>query len=112
MSMHADYVRERLGDEILERAEGFATYRFVDDKGTPCVYIVDIYTHPDFRKTRVASDMADQIVGRAKIRGCKRLLGTVSPTAKNATDSLRVLLGYGMSLYSCSNDLIIFRKEI
>lgn len=112
MSMYASYVRERLGDEILETDEGFVTYRFLKDGGTDAVYIVDIYVRPDFRKSTVASQMADTVVEAAKFVGCKRLLGTVNPKAKNSTDSLRVLLGYGMELYWCSQDTITFKKEI
>lgn len=112
MSMHAEYIRERLGDEVLEYEEGFATYRFIDDSGVKAVYIVDIFVRPDFRKTKMASIMADEIVEKAKEKGCKRLIGTVCPTAKNATDSLRVLLGYGMELYQCDKSAVIFKKEI
>lgn len=112
MSMYGDYVRERLGDEILEFAYGFATFRFIEQDGVPCVYIVDIYVKPEFRKSKVASEMADQIVLMGKNKECKMLLGTVSPRARNATDSLKVLLGYGMVLHSCSSEVIIFKKEI
>ena len=31
--------------------------------------------HPDFRKTKVASAMADVIVEAAKLRGCTRIIG-------------------------------------
>lgn len=112
MSTYAEYVRERLGDEILEGERGFLTYRFLKDGDTDSVYIVELYVRPDYRRTKVASEMADQIVEYARSKGCKRLLGTVNPSAKNATDSLKVLLGYGMTLYRCDKDVIVFRKEI
>lgn len=112
MSMHSEYIRERLGDEVLEYDEGFATYRFLDDFGVKAVYIVDIFVRPDFRKTRMASAMADEIVEKAKSVGCTRLIGTVSPASNNSTDSLKVLLGYGMELYQCDKNAIIFKKEI
>ncbi len=109
MSLYGDYITEKVGDGIIEWKEGFATYRFLNNEQ---VYIVDIYVRPDFRKTRVASDMADMIVGIAKEKGAKELIGSVVPSNKNSTDSLKVLLAYGMTLKSASNDLIIFRKEI
>lgn len=111
-SMHAEYVKERLGDDILEGEKGFLTYRFIKDGETDALYIVDLYVRPDFRQTRVASEMADQVVTYAKNKNCKTLLGTVSPSAKNATESLKVLLGYGMKLHSCDKDMIVFRKDI
>lgn len=108
-SMYAQYLKEKTNDQILETEEGFATYRFLNEKQ---VYIVDLYVHPDFRKTKVASAMADVIVEAAKLRGCTELLGTVVPSTKNSTDSLRVLLGYGMRLDSSAENLIIFKKDI
>lgn len=109
MSFYADYLRERTTDDIIETDEGFATYRFVNAK---TVYIVDIYVRPECRKSHVAKDLADEIVRRAKEKGCNELIGTVVPSTKNSTDSVKVLIAYGMSLNSSGNDLIVFRKEI
>lgn len=109
MSMYARYLTERTQDHILETEQGFATYRFTDEK---TCYIVDIFVEKDFRKSGVASDIADQIVGIAKKRGCTSLLGTVVPSARGSTASLKVLLGYGMSLDSSGPDFIVFRKDI
>lgn len=112
MKMYADYLKERLGDEIVLRDEGFATYRFVDDCGTPAVYIVDIYVRPDFRKTKIASEMADSIANIAKEKGYHRLIGSVDSTAKTATDSIKVLLAYGMQFHRQAPGGLIFKKEI
>lgn len=108
MKMYRDYLKERLGDVLLERDEGFATYRFIGD----AVYIVDIYVRPDFRRTMVASNMADEIAEIAKEKGCKEMIGTVSSMSKNPTDSIKVLLGYGMKFFSSTNEGLIFKKEI
>lgn len=109
MSLYARYINEHHRDDIIETEHGFATYRYVADNS---VYIVDIYVLPEYRKSNLASAMADDIVKLAKQRGCTKLLGTVAPAARNSTTSLKVLLGYGMSLKSISNDLIIFEKDI
>lgn len=109
-SQYADYIRERSFDEIVETECGFATYRFLEG-GKSC-YIVDIYIVPESRKTGAASAIADSIVEIAKARGCTELLGTVCPSAKAATASLKVLLAYGMALKSSSSDLVVFRKDI
>lgn len=112
MSMYGDYVRERIGDEIMESHRGFATYRFIQDGETNAVYIVDIYITPDFRKAKMASELADEICSIARSKGCSRVIGTVSATAKNPTDSIKVLLGYGMEFYKCNSEGIFFKKEI
>lgn len=112
MSQYGDYIKERLGDSIVERAEGFATYRFLERDGIKSVYIVDIYVGPLFRATKVASEMADEICKAAKEKGCTKLIGSVVPSSNGSTTSLRVLLGYGMTLKASTNDFITFEKEI
>ena len=109
MSMFTDYVKERLGDSSIETEHGFAIYRYPDDK---TVYIVDIYIVPKARKQGVGSEMADYIMGIAKNRGCTRMIGSVVPSAKGSTESIKTLLAYGMRLQSSTNDFILFEKEI
>lgn len=108
-SLYASYLSERTNDKIIETLEGFVTYRYINTK---TVYIVDIYTCPECRGAGVASRFADKVVVEAKAKGCTELIGTVVPSAKNSTISLKVLIGYGMTLDSSSQDLIVFKKEI
>lgn len=112
MSMYADYLKEKTSDLIIETEQGFATYRYIEFYGHQAVYIIDIYVHPDFRQTNVASAIADNIVKEARAQGCTKLIGSVVPSNKNSTTSLKVLLGYGMTLESASNDFIFFKKDI
>lgn len=109
MSLYAEYIKERTSDEIVELAEGFATYRFTDEH---TVYIIDIFVKPYLRKSGAARSMADEIVKIAKIKGCTKLLGSIIPSNKDSTISLKVLLAYGMTLDSCSTDFILFKKEL
>ena len=110
MSLYADYLLERTEDRIVECETGFATYRYLNDGKS--VYIVDIYTVPDARGEGCASLLANMIVSEAKEKGATELLGTVVPSAKGATISLKVLLAYGMKLKSAGDNLVVFRKDI
>lgn len=110
MSLYANYLFEKTNDHIIETDISYATYRYIDEGKT--VYIVDIYVLPEFREEDHASDLANGIVTLAKEKGCNKLLGSVIPSAKNSTVSLKVLLGYGMTLESATNDFIVFKKEI
>jgi len=109
VSLYAEYLAERTTDQIIETHNAFATYKFLD-KDT--CYIIDIYVLPEFRKSGVASDIADIIKGIAKEKGCTKLIGSVVPSAKGSTTSVKVLLGYGMKLQSSTNDFVVFEKEI
>jgi GNAT superfamily N-acetyltransferase len=109
MSLYSEYVQERLGDCILETELGFATYRFPDPN---TVYIVDLYVIPEARKQGVARDIADSIMKIAMARGCTKMIGSVVPSARGSTESLKTLLAYGMILDSGVNDFIILRKDL
>lgn len=109
MSMYALYAKEYIGDEVIETEKGFVQYRYLNEKQ---VYIVNIWIRSDFRKSGEASHLADRIVEQAKLSGRSELIGSVVPQAIHSTDSLQVLLGYGMKLKSASDNLILFSKEI
>jgi GNAT superfamily N-acetyltransferase len=107
--MFADYFAEFCGDETLETPMGFAVYRFLDAEQ---VYIVHIYVLPEARESGAASAIADAIVEAAKKRGCKRLMGTVVPSAKHSARSMRVLLNYGMTPVGIEGNMVVFGKDI
>lgn len=108
VSLYAEYISEREGKHILEHAQGFATYVFME-KGC---YIEDIFVRKEYRQTGVAAHLADQIAEIAKERGYKQLFGSVVPSANGSTTSLNVLLSYGFRLESCTNNFILMVKEI
>lgn len=109
-SLYAKYIQERTHDQIIETEYGFVTYRFVNEGKT--VYIVDIYVLPEHRKQMLATSLANQVAREAKERGCVDMIGTVVPSAKGSTTSVKVLLGYGMSINSAAHDVVVFRKEL
>lgn len=110
MSLYAEYLHERTDDKILESEFGFATYRHLpEEKST---YIVDIYVSPEQRKSHLATSMADHISKEAKALGYEKMLGSVIPSTKGSTESLKILLAYGMKLKSCTQNFILFEKEI
>ncbi len=108
-SMYASYLRERTNDGIHETDEGFITYRYLNRNQ---VYIIDIYVKPESRKLGVATAFADKICKEAKFNGCTEVIGSVVPSAKGSTESLSVLIAYGMKVYEASQNLILFKKAI
>jgi GNAT superfamily N-acetyltransferase len=110
MSLYANYLTERTNDKILESDRGFAVYRMLPEQ--KAVYIIDIFVHPDFRKTGLATQMADEIAGIAKKEGFSEMFGSVVPSCKGSADSVRVLLAYGMRVEYAVNDFIVFKRAI
>lgn len=108
MSLYAEYINELSGKEIIESDKGFTTYYINNDT----CYIEDIFVLPEFRKDGIALEMANSVKNIAKERGCKKLYGTVLPTTKGSTHSLRLLIEYGFKLDSALNNLIVLVKDI
>lgn len=104
----ADYFREREGFEILGDDKCFAIYKIMGDT----CYIRDIWVHPDFRRQRVATELANEISAIALEKGCKRLTGSVSTTAHNPTLDTQNLIGYGMKIISAAPGGILFGKDL
>jgi len=109
VSLFKDYILERTEKQVLETDTGFAVYSYPDET---TVYIEDIYIDKTHRQSHYASQLANNIIELAKLRGCTKMIGTVVPSAKNSTISLKVLLGYGMELKSAGPDLIVMGKDI
>jgi GNAT superfamily N-acetyltransferase len=109
MSLYADYLFEHHNDRIIETFDSFIVYRYLNDKQ---VYIVDLYVVPEKRVRGMATELALEVEEIAKTQGIHEVIGTVVPSAKNATTSLKILLHYGMSLKSASENLIVFTKAI
>ena len=108
MSLYGEYILEREGYSIVETAAGFATFKV---NGVEC-YLRDLYVKPQFRKDGVAAALADEVQKRAKEMGATILLGSVCVGMLGDTDSLKVLLAYGMKMCGVNGDFIYFNKEI
>lgn len=109
MSLYADFIRERGKELIVENDDGFAMYRYIDEKS---VYIIEVFVRRELRKKGIASRFADSIVEEAKAKGCTELLGTVIPSSQWASEAMKAYFAYGMTIKSASEDLIVIRKDI
>ena len=106
--MYGKYITERTNKHIIETDKGFAVYSYTQEG----VYVEEIFVERDFRKSGVASELADKIADEAKSKGFKLMFGSVCPAAKGSTASLKVLLAYGFELLSSQDNLIFMKKEI
>ncbi len=110
MSLYSEYLKERTHDEILEVPEGFTVYRYLEKDLT--VFICDMYVSREYRYLGIATKMADSICIEAREKGMTKFIAGICPLAKNSTESLKVLLAYGMSLKSSGDNLILLEKDL
>lgn len=114
MSLFAAYLKEIEDFSVLSNEHAFLTYRKQVDGS---YYIRDIYVHPDFRKSGVASELADQVIEMAKKDGAKKLVGSVAILGHElgwADRSIKVLHGYKMKFIGLDDkkELLIFEREL
>lgn len=106
--MYKAYLEEREGKSLIYTDKGYATYLIVDNE----IYLEDIYVKPEFRQTREAWKMADQIAEIGKESGCKYMSGSVVPSAPGATRNMKMMISYGFDLAFAKDNFIGFIKEI
>lgn len=110
MTLYAQYIKEREQKDIIETDKGFATYKVYPNG--EC-YLQDIYVIPEARRSRVAYDLADQVVEIAKEKKCHTLVGSVCTDAINPTASMKFVLNYnGMKFHSVKGNMIFFTKDL
>lgn len=107
-NLYAEYIKERENRETIEKPWGFITYSI---DGELCD-IDSVYVVPEYRRSKAASTLADEVVEIAKAKGCKTLVGYVDPEANNAHASIQVQFGYGFKFHSVRNNLLVFTKDI
>lgn len=107
--MIKQYLKELKGLDVYETEDGFILFKIEDEY----LYVRDIYVLPEKRKKGVAAKMADELAAIVKkTHDCTAMLGDVEPSNHNATDSIKVLLAYGMKVLEANDDEIIFFKYI
>lgn len=112
MSLYANYIKERLNDDIIETNDGFLTYRYIDWEGQKAVYIIDLYVIPSKRQSGLATQLANTVIDEAKTKGCTIAIGSVSTVTKTKDQSVKVLIAYGMKEVVQGPDYIYFSKPI
>ena len=114
--LYVRYLEETLSQKYLEDPEGkgFLTYSYDSVPGLdfPHVYIVDLYTAPEHRKSRIAARLANKVAEEAKGTGRNFMFGSVCKHSKTKDASALVLNAYGMTRYSEDDDVIYFIKEL
>ena len=107
--MYADYIKELGSGKVMYTNEkGFAIYSIINDN----CYLEDLYVKPHFRGTSAATELANIVSAIGKENGCIRLLGSVLPSTKVATNNMKIFLHYGMAIAEASQNFILLTKDI
>lgn len=108
VSLYGRYIKEREGKDILEYDDAFGSYEIGDDY----IYLVDVYVIPENRRKKRFGEIESEVANIGKENGCKWILATVDPEAKNSDISNKVLLSYGYKFWKESSYLDWYKKEL
>jgi GNAT superfamily N-acetyltransferase len=107
--MYFDYLLEREGYHSIVTDSGFATFKLISPE---VCYLRDIYVKPEFRKTKVGTDIHNQVVSEAVQRGASILLGSVCLDAPSVDRSIKAMYSVDMSFSHKEGNMLYFKKEI
>lgn len=108
MQLYKDYVKERLGNEVIEFDGGFAEYRIHNG----CAEIVDMYVSPENRGKKLSHSVVKRIEDKARLLNCSKVYCQVDINQKQAERSIMNNLKYGFKIVLLDRSLIIFEKDI
>ncbi len=106
--MYWTYIKERLGLEVLEKPEGFALFKVIDDG----VYLQEMYVKPECRWSGIGKQFVEEIGNEARAQGFKKLYTSCVPSGLTSDSALRAILACGFKLVSCEKDIIYLVKEL
>jgi GNAT superfamily N-acetyltransferase len=107
-SLYSQYVKERLGKDVIENDDGFCTIVITNDR----FYIEDVFVRKEARQTGAAQDFGTQACEWAKRLGFKEVWGSVFAKANGAENSIRLLHQFGFRIFSAGQDMIWLKKEL
>ena len=108
MTLYGRYIAEREDFSIIETDQGFATFKVVANT----IYLRDLFVLPEFRRSKVASELCDQVCRVGRNLDCATLVGSLDPKALNANESLSAIMSYGMKLKGQQGSLLYFEKGL
>jgi len=107
MSLYANYVKERTGQDCLETDHYFITYSIQPDvNNVSFIFIHDFYIKPEKRRGYLARRICTSILQLGKESNCKYALSQIDCTTNNATSALKFQLSMGGVILSAANNLI------
>lgn len=106
--MFAKYLEETSYKRVFETDKGFFVYQINGKE----FYVQEVYVEPEYRKSGIASDFDKEAVKLAKEFECEYIKGSIVPTSKGATDSMKFQLALGYKLAYCDRDIIYLVKNI
>lgn len=106
MELYKQYIKEMYNRECMYFDRGFITYDAYDDGS---IYIHSIYTTPEARNNRLASQMEQALIEKYNP---SLITCYVDLTTKNPTLSASVIMAAGYKIVNSNGHSIVFEKRL
>lgn len=112
-TLFVQYFAERESYETYFHGEkkGFMTFR-VQGADKEEFYINHMFVAPDFRRQKVAWQMAERVFAIARNRGCKYVAGTIYRGVHGNSESMQAMLAFGFKIHSWDSERIVLTKGL
>lgn len=104
----SEYLIERQGIEILEKENGFISFRVHKDE----CHISDIYIRNSSRGSALLSEMIGSLSEIATKRDCKELTGSIHLWDLGKEATLKAALKLGFKISRADQGMIFIKKEL
>ncbi len=111
MFLYKEYVKERIGANIIHDDCGFLQYQINDD----ICYINEIYVLPKFRKQQKSVEMVNllvEVLRAVDVPKIKNIICTIYIDTQGYQRSLYSALKYGFSIIKLDDKCIYLQKEL
>lgn len=119
MSHMAEYYKEERDETLLENEKGFISYKIYDHTQTlnrKEIMICDFYVNKDYRGTKAAKDLADEVEKIGRDQGCSDASCYIQHKGEEDMDrttyKLQLYIRYGFKVYSMSETQITLIKDL
>lgn len=101
-TLYAKYIKERLGQEIIENESGFIIYKL---NGNEC-FIAEMFVDQGIRKSGLGKSLLNELKVLALDNECEYIAAHVHQFDKNAHHTLSAAFKCGFKIHSAQNNVI------
>lgn len=108
LTKYAKYLKEKIGAEVIEWENAWASY-FI---GEGYLFICDMWVDPMFRQQKIGSELLGALCSIAKENHCKHIRSSVMVNSADSTLALLAQIRVGFVVTGSNDEKIFLVKEI
>lgn len=107
-TIYSEYIKERLGQSILENENGFIKYKTNGEE----IFIVDMYVKKELQFKGLGHSLLKSLNALAKTLGCKVITANVHLFDENKEKTLQSAFNTGFKIHSSNDQFLTILREV